>query len=167
MHASLGIRNKGRLPRRCFREDCSCSPWRPDQHEILSVSAVIEQNLEWPALHSVSTRVRHVANGECSEKSEMPPILRSVPHSQCGQEFYFGVAYNTVHMERVQGKHHLSDDQDPSSLLFHAMISHTIDSLQKRSEDQQRSGEVKRKEHQRQRQDSGRDSRRKGGNRLG
>ena len=35
-----------------------------------------------------------------------------------------------------------------------------------RSEGQQRSGEVKGKEHQRQRQDSGRDSRRKGGNRL-
>ena len=68
------------------------------------LSAVIEQNLELPDLHLVSSRVRHVANGECSEKSEMPPIHRSVPHSQCGQEFYFGVAYNTVHMQRVQGK---------------------------------------------------------------
>ena len=176
MHASLGIRNKGQLPRRyvhrrhsintaaglcnhrallvsgapkktCTRndipldpclfpppyqigavpcnttavcEDCPRSPWRPDQHEILSVSAVTEQILHWPALHSLSSRVRHVANGECSEKSEMPPILRSVPRFQCGQGFYFVVAYNTVHMERVQGKHHLYDDQDPSSLLFHA-----------------------------------------------
>ena len=63
------------------------------------LSAVIEQNLELPDLHLVSSRVRHVANGECSEKSEMPPILRSVPRFQCGQEFYFVVAYSTVHME--------------------------------------------------------------------
>ena len=63
------------------------------------LSAVIEQNPELPDLHSLSTRVRHVANGECSEKSEMPPILRSVLRFQCGQVFYFVIAYSTMHMD--------------------------------------------------------------------
>ena len=40
-----------------WREAVCHSPRRPDQHEILSVSAVVEQLLEWPALHSLSTRV--------------------------------------------------------------------------------------------------------------
>ena len=55
--------------------------------------------------------VRHSFQCRPPDKA-VPRAQKQVRHFQCGQDFCdFAVAYNTVHMEWILGKHHLSDDQ--------------------------------------------------------
>ncbi len=69
---------------------------------VLSIGTIIEQLFKWPALYSLTAGVVLVADGKCTERSEMPVILHSFAYRQRAQKRCdFAVFHQGVHIKKL------------------------------------------------------------------